>query len=82
MEKISVAVEIPALNGSYDFVVPSSMSVQNAQNLMIRILDSEYGVSGKSTDAMLFDKNDGKALRMECSFAQLNISDGARLLLI
>ena len=60
MEKISVTVEIPALNGSYDFVVPSSMSVQNAQNLMIRILDSEYGVSGKSTDAMLFDKNDGK----------------------
>ena len=51
-------------------------------DLMIRILDSEYGVSGKSTDAMLFDKNDGKALRMECSFAQLNISDGARLLLI
>lgn len=82
MEKISVTVEIPALNGSYDFVVPSSMSVQNAQNLMIRILDSEYGVSGKSIDAMLFDKNDGKALRMECSFAQLNISDGARLLLI
>ena len=44
MEKISVTVEIPALNSTYDFVVPGNMSIRNAQNLMIRILNSEYGL--------------------------------------
>lgn len=82
MEKISITVVIPALSGAYDFVVPSNMSIRNAQNLMIRILSSEYGISDQSTDVMLFDKEDNKALRQECSFAQLGISDGAKLLLI
>ena len=82
MEKISITVKIPALDGTYDFVVPNNMSIRNAQNLMIRILNSEYGISDKSTDAMLFDMGDNTALRLECSFAQLGISDGAKLLLI
>ena len=45
MEKISITVKIPALDSTYDFIVPNNMSVKNAQNLMIRILNSEYGIS-------------------------------------
>jgi len=82
MEKISVTVKIPALGNTYNFIVPNSMSIRNAQNLMIRILNSEYGISDKGTDVMLFDMSDNTALRLECSFAQLGISDGAKLLLI
>ena len=82
MEKISITVKIPALESTYDFIVPNNMSIRNAQNLMIRILSSEYGISDKSNDVMLFDMNDNTALRLECSFAQLGISDGAKLLLI
>lgn len=82
MEKISITVKIPALDNTYDFIVPNNMSIRNAQNLMIRILSSEYGISDKSNDVMLFDMNDNTALRLECSFAQLGISDGAKLLLI
>lgn len=82
MEKISITVKIPALGGTYDFIVPNNMSIRDAQQLMIRILSSEYGISDKSTDVMLFDMNDNTALRLECSFAQLGISDGAKLLLI
>ena len=82
MEKISVTVKIPALGSTYDFIVPSNMSIRNAQNLMIRILNSEYGISDVNTDVMLFDLNDNAALRLECSFAQLGISDGAKLLMI
>lgn len=82
MEKISIVVEIPALSGSYDFIVPCNISIRNAQNLVIRILNSEYGISDQSTDATLFDREDNKVLRQECSFAQLGISDGAKLLLI
>ena len=82
MEKISVTVKIPALGSTYDFIVPNIMSIRNAQNLMIRILNSEYGISDVNTDVMLFDLNDNAALRLECSFAQLGISDGAKLLMI
>lgn len=82
MEKISVAVNIPALGSTYNFIIPDSMSVQNAQHLMIRILSSEYGISERSDNVMLFDTNDGTALRLECSFVQLGISDGAKLLLM
>ena len=82
MEKISITVKIPALGSTYDFIVPNNMSIRNAQNLMIRILNSEYGISDKTTDVMLVDMNDQQALRLECSFAQLGISDGAKLLLI
>lgn len=82
MEKISVTVKIPALGSTYDFFVPNNMSIRNAQNLMIRILNSEYGISDVNTDVMLFDLNDNTALRLECSFAQLGISDGAKLLMI
>lgn len=82
MEKISITVKIPALGSTYDFIVPSNMSIRNAQNLMIRILNSEYGISDVNADVMLFDLNDHVALRLECSFAQLGISDGAKLLMV
>jgi len=82
LEKISVTVKIPALNDTYEFIIPNNMSVRNVQNLIIRILNSEYGISDKSSDVMLFDMNDNTALRLECSFSQLGISDGAKLLLI
>ena len=82
MEKISITVKIPALGDTYDFIVPNNMSIRNAQNLMIRILNSEYGISDVNTDVMLFDINDNAVLRLECSFAQLGISDGAKLLMI
>lgn len=82
MEKISITVKIPALDNTYEFIVPNNMSIRNAQNLLIRILNSEYGISDKSTDVMLFDMDDNTTLRLECSFAQLGISDGAKLLLI
>lgn len=82
MEKISISVRIPALSNTYEFMVPSNMSIRNALYLMIKILSSEYGISEKRTDVMLFDTNDNSALRMECSFTQLGISDGDKLLLM
>lgn len=82
MKKISITVRIPALDNTYDFMVPDNMSVQNVQNLIVRILSTEYGISNTTNDVMLFDTSDNKALRLECSFAQLGIADGAKLLMI
>ncbi len=82
MEKISITVRVPALDAEFDFSVPIKMSVRNAELLMVNILSSEYGVSDKISGAMLFDVSDAKALRMECSLEQLDVSDGAKLILI
>lgn len=82
MERISVSVRIPALGNCYDFTVPDRMSVKDAKRLMVRILHSEYGVSNQSEDVALFDMADGTMLRTECSFAQLGIADGAKLMMM
>lgn len=82
MDRISVTVRIPALDGTYEFIVPNNMSVKNIQMLMIKILNSEYGVAESLSNSMLFDMNDLTALRLECSFAQLGIIDGTKLMLV
>lgn len=82
MERITITVKVPALNNTYDFIVPSNMTVQNAQNLILQILSSEYGISTDNTDVMLFDISDNTALSIEHTFEQLGISDGDQLLLI
>lgn len=82
MKKISVAVTVPALGNIYDFIVPDSLSVAHVQQLMARILCSEYGVQQGAEELSLFDKADGTVLRQECSFRQLGITDGAQLVLM
>ena len=82
LEKISVSVKVPALDYTYDFIVPNNMPVRNVQNLMLKILNSEYGISDQIGDVMLFDTKDHMALRLECSFEQLRVSDGDKLLLM
>lgn len=82
MERIAVTVKVPALDNTYDFIVPGGMPVKSVLELMIRILSSEYGISGESNGAMLFDMSDRTALPLEYSFDQLGISDGAKLLMI
>ena len=37
MEKISITVKIPALDSTYDFIVPNNMSVKNAKNIKLRV---------------------------------------------
>ena len=58
------------------------MSVFDAQKLIVRILNSEYGVSDNISNLLLLDPTDGKALRAECSFQQLGVQDGAKLVLL
>lgn len=82
MNTVSVSVYIPALGRKCDFTIPIHMAVKDVQQLILKILRSEYGVSEDGSNLMLFDLADGKSLRSECSFAQLNITDGAELILM
>ena len=82
MEKISITVKIATLGRSFDFFVPNNMSIRDSIDLIIKILNSEYGLLNQNGNVMLFDKNEKESLPMECSFSQLGISDGTELLLI
>ena len=82
MRKIPVTVRIPAIHGNYEFLIPDNMSVADAQKLMVRILNSEYGIADNSSDLIVIDEKDGKSLRPECSVSQLGITDGAKLILL
>jgi len=82
MDKISVTIRVPALDNKYDFMIPDNMDVNDVKSLVARILESEYGVNGKINDLMLFDLSDGKVLREDCNFKQLEIYDGTELLLM
>ena len=82
MEKISVSVVVPAIGSTCDFMVPDDMAVRDAAELIMRILRSEYGISGGDSEIMLFDTADGLMLNPECSFHQQEIADGAKLVLM
>lgn len=82
MEKISVSIRIPALDITQDFIVPSTMKMMDARQLVADILFSEYGVKSLVSNVVFIDKSDGKALRMDASFAQMGIGDGAKLVLL
>ena len=77
-----MTIRVPALDNTYDYTVPDTMSVRTTQQLIFRILHAEFGIPDQLTDAILFDVSDGTVLRPECSFAQLGISTGAKLLLL
>ena len=82
MNTVSVSVYIPALGRKCDFTIPIHMAVKDVQQLILKILRSEYGVSEDGSNLMLFDLADGKSLRSEFIFAQLNITDVAELILM
>ena len=82
MEQISVSIRIPALDITQDFIVPSTMKMMDARQLVADILFSEYGVKSLVSNVVFIDKSDGKALRMDASFSQMGIGDVAKLVLL
>lgn len=73
MRKIPVTVRIPAIHGNYEFLIPDNMSVADAQKLMVRILNSEYGIADNSSDLILIDEKDGKSLDRNVVSASLGL---------
>ena len=80
MKKIPITIWVPALSGTYDFLVPDTLAAQEVQQLAARLLDAEFRLPEERAPT-LFDLSDGRALRPECSFAQLGSSAGAKLAL-
>ena len=84
VEKISVSVKVISLNVEHNFLIPKEMSVSDATALIISALQEEYpGVrTNTACGNMLMQISSGKVLNQSCSFKQLGIIQGEKLLLI
>lgn len=82
MEKISVSIRIPALDVTHDFIIPSTMIINDVKQLVMEIVCSEYGINKQADDIVIIDKADGKVLCMDSSLEQMGIGDGANLILL
>ena len=84
VEKISLNVEIVPLNLEHNFLVPMDMNVESAATLIVKTILDEYpGVRGAGANvSLLIQASSGKALDNRCSFRQLGIVQGERLILM
>lgn len=82
MKKVSLKVMIPAVGKRHDFLIPDSMGVLKAIQLMALALSDEYGVSQYYSDLTLIDTRDHMALNNSCSLKQMGITNGAELILV
>ena len=84
VEKISANVKVVGLNIEHNFLIPREMSVLDAIALIVKAIHEEYpGVQGGLLkDCALMQASSGKVLNPLCSFKQLEIVQGERLILI
>lgn len=84
VEKLSLNVEIIPLNIEHNFLIPSDMSVESATALIVKTVLDEYpGVkSAAAVSNMLIQASSGKLLNSKCSFRQLGIIQGEKIILI
>jgi len=84
VEKLSLNVEILPLNVEHNFLIPSDMSVENAASLIVKTVLDEYPGTQRSAMAptLLIQASSGKVLNSGCSFKQLGIIQGEKLILM
>ena len=84
VEKISINIKVISLNVEHNFLIPCEMSVADATELIVQTLREEYhGVKKNPTNGhVLLQASSGKMLNQTCSFRQLEIVQGERLILI
>jgi len=84
VDKISLNIKVLSLNLEHNFFVPSEMNVSNATGLIVQSLGEEYPGTRQSTmrKNVLIQMSTGKVLNPGCSFKQLGIVQGEKLLLV
>ena len=84
VERLSLNVVIIPLNIEHNFLIPSDMSIENAVSLIIKTVLDEYpGVKCATTaNNLLVQASSGKILNAKCSFRQLGIIQGEKIILM
>ena len=84
IEKLSLNVLVVPLNVEHNFLIPADMSIENATKLISKTLLDEYpGVKYATTCInLLIQASSGKILNAKCSFRQLGIIQGEKIILM
>lgn len=84
VEKVSINIKVVSLNVEHNFLIPWDMNVGDATALILQTLLEEYpGVKQQATKGyMLMQLSTGKVLNPSCSFRQMGMIQGEKLLLI
>lgn len=82
IDKISVYIMFPALNVEHNFMIPWDMNIRTAIDMISKLISEEYrGVKfsseGKNRLVQTFT---GKVLPDTCSFRQLDLAQGEKLI--
>ena len=83
MEVVIVEIFIPAINQKIDFKLPSTGRIKDITAELVRILDiTEHNVQFDSDVLLLCDTDKGTVLNPSMTVGELQIKDGACLLLV
>lgn len=80
----NISVFFPSINNTYDFSVPSNMSIKIVCSLIMKIMMEEYsGILNSSTlKHSLLVKKTGEMLNESLSLMQLGIRNGEHLIFV
>lgn len=82
MEKIVVDVYVPAINKTYDFILPCYMNIGQLTGLIGRTITQHEGLPLDFADIVLFSSERGEALDPSLTLSQTDVKDGSRLTVI
>jgi len=81
-DKVYVEVFLPALNASYDFILPLKMKIGAVIDLMAEAIVEKEHIALCPNNLLLFDFDRKQLIDFNLSVYGARISDGNRLLLI
>ncbi len=83
VDKISINISVLSLNVQHNFLVPADMSVADAIALVAQTILEEYpGVRRPLEGNRMIYASNGKLLNPACSFSQLGVVSGEKIILI
>lgn len=82
MDKIVVDVCVPAINKTYDFILPCYMNIGQLTSLIGKTISEYENLPLDFADIILFLTEKGEALDPSLVLAQTDITDGSRLIVV
>lgn len=84
VEKLSLNILVVPLNVEHNYLIPADMSIENATMLISKTIFDEYpGVKQATTvPNLLIQASSGKVLNAKCSFRQLGIIQGEKIIML
>lgn len=83
MDKAMVQLNIPVVGESYDVLLPRTLSVRQATQLLTDLIAKVTGGAYRPDDnAVLCSMEDGKICQVNSSVEDLHLRNGSKLMLI